>query len=228
MERITRHDLKTPLNGIINFPRLIRMGGNLSKKQLLYLDMIESSGLAMLNMINLSLDLFNMEKGVYKFQPAQINILEIMKKSITEIQSLPETNGIFINIMINGVPADKADSFLVKGEELLCYSMLSNLIKNACEASPKHETVTISCNYVQDKAYISIHNMGAVPENIQNNFFDKYVTSGKKSGTGLGTYSAKLIAETQGGSISFDTSEEKGTTVTICLQTQPSTSASGS
>jgi two-component system sensor histidine kinase/response regulator len=50
---------------------------------------------------------------------------------------------------------------------------------------------------------------------MHSTFFEKYTTSGKKGGTGLGTYSAKLIAETQGGRISMDSSEEKGTTIKI-------------
>ncbi|MBF0398724.1 MAG: response regulator, partial [Desulfobacterales bacterium] len=43
-------------------------------------------------------------------------------------------------------------------------------------------------------------------------------TSGKKSGTGLGTYSAKLMAETLGGTISMFTSENDGTTITVKLK----------
>ena len=39
-----------------------------------------------------------------------------------------------------------------------------------------------------------IENPGEVPAEIRSHFFDKFVTSGKKQGTGLGTYSAKLIA----------------------------------
>jgi signal transduction histidine kinase len=36
-------------------------------------------------------------------------------------------------------------------------------------------------------------------------------------GTGLGTYSAKLIAETQNGTISMTTSAQDGTAITIRL-----------
>jgi len=219
VDNIVRHDLKTPLNAIINCPRLIKMETGLSKDQMSYLDMIESSGLMMLNMINTSLDLFKMEKGVYSFHPEQINILEIIERSIKEIKYLTHALPSF-NIIVNNSPQTKEDILLIKGEMLLCYSMMTNLIKNACEASPKHESVTISCdnNNNNNKVFISIHNKGAVPEAIRDKFFDKYVTYKKKSGTGLGTYSAKLMAETQGGSISFNTSEEKGTIITVCMQ----------
>jgi two-component system chemotaxis response regulator CheY len=43
---------------------------------------------------------------------------------------------------------------------------------------------------------------------------EKAIASG---GTGLGTYSARLIAEAQNGSISMQTSEESGTTIEVTL-----------
>ena len=55
--------------------------------------------------------------------------------------------------------------------------------------------------------------MGAVPADIRDSFFDKFTTRGKHHGTGLGTYSARLAAEAQGGSIGLETSEDLGTKV---------------
>jgi len=110
--------------------------------------------------------------------------------------------------------------FIVNWEELLCYSMLSNLIKNAIEASPQGAGVFIHLESA-DWGYIRIHNSGTVPKSIRDTFFEKYATAGKSGGKGLGTYSAKLIAETQGGSISMDTSETEGTTITVKLPLIP-------
>ena len=42
---------------------------------------------------------------------------------------------------------------------------------------------------------LTIDNKGAVPEQLHANFFDKFATAGKQGGTGLGTYSAKLLCE---------------------------------
>jgi len=63
VERMTRHDLKTPLNAIIGFPRIMMTDDNVSAKHLEYLKVIEKSGMMMLEMINLSLDMFRMERG---------------------------------------------------------------------------------------------------------------------------------------------------------------------
>ncbi|MCP4459635.1 MAG: response regulator, partial [Cytophagales bacterium] len=59
MERIARHDLKTPLSAIIGFSQImLDINDNLSPKNLEYIEIINESGLKMVNMINFSLDLF--------------------------------------------------------------------------------------------------------------------------------------------------------------------------
>lgn len=220
VDSIIRHDLKNPLNAITVLPYIIRSEGSLSEKQINFLKIIEESGLTMLNMINLSLDLFKMERGIYQFQPAKINILQIIKRVMNETDNLANNKELSVSILINGVPAKNEDALSAQGEELLCYSMLMNLVKNAAEASPKKEQITISIenDSENNEIRISIRNKGAVPEDIRDKFFDKYVTSGKRTGTGLGTYSAKLAVETQGGTISLKTSEEKETNVIIRLK----------
>ena len=60
-----------------------------------------------------------------------------------------------------------------------------------------------------------------VPESIRANFFQKYATLGKASGTGLGTYSARLMARVQDGDIRMETSDAGGTSLVICLRAAP-------
>ncbi len=69
----------------------------------------------------------------------------------------------------------------------------------------------------QDPLRIAISNTGAVPAAIRSRFFDKFVTSGKADGTGLGTYSARLLVQAQHGSIELDVSDEANTTRVIVV-----------
>jgi len=224
VDGIMRHDLKSPLNSIISLPQIILEDKSLDPEHAKSLKIIEEAGFRMLNMINLSLDLFKMERGVYPFQPVSVDILKIIKKIVSETEGVARTKNILFNIMNGENNITDDDSFHVMGEELLCYSVLSNLIKNAVEASPEGETVSITLDD-KENGSISVHNQGVVPEEIRDKFFEKYVTSGKSGGTGLGTYSAKLIAETQGGQINLHTSEKDGTTITICLPLDQSQSS---
>ncbi|MBF0572989.1 MAG: response regulator [Desulfamplus sp.] len=243
IDRISRHDLKTPLNSIISIPRILLQDSNkrLEPDQVELIEVIEKSGHTMLSMINLSLDLFKMEKGNYRLNPVAFNILSIIKKIIFDLRSLTDAKGIKFNLLINDPSnnwraASDNDEFGVLGEELLCYSMFANIIKNAVEASPENGIITISLSNSTlskslnlsesskdgiEQSKINIHNRGVVPESIRESFFDKYATAGKKGGTGLGTYSAKLMAQTLGGDIAMSTSEHDGTTITVNLKYAP-------
>ena len=65
-----------------------------------------------------------------------------------------------------------------------------------------------------------MHNWGMVPEQVRPCFFEKYATSGKKDGNGLGTYMAHMVVTSHGGSISFKSSKDEGTTVKMELLIQ--------
>ncbi len=218
VDRIARHDLKTPLNAVITIPDLLLKEGNLNPEQSDMLKMLETSGYRMLDIINSSLDLYKMESGKYELTPVSVNIIPIIFQIQGETRDMQNARNLSLHVLSGGKEAGQEDSFVVSGEEMLCYSMLANLIKNAMEASPPGNKINILLKKQPDPV-IQIHNQGVVPDEIQDRFFEKYVTAGKKGGTGLGTYSAKLITETLGGTISFQSSPEKGTIVTVKLKT---------
>lgn len=216
VERMTRHDLKSPLNAIIGLPDLIRAASEeLTEKQLEYLDMIKVSGYRMLNMVNASLDLFKMERGIYPFEPGKVDLISLIGRILHEWREPDrEAPDPPVDLRLGELPAGASGPFWVHGEELLCYTMLSNLIGNALEASPKGERVTVTLENAEGPA-VHVRNRGEVAPEIRDRFFEKYATFGKRKGTGLGTYSARLIAEVHGGEIWLDTSEEGFTTVGV-------------
>jgi DNA-binding response OmpR family regulator len=212
VERIIHHDLKTPLNAVIGYSTLLKEERRLKPEERKMLEKIEDSGYQMLELINRSLDIYKMETGTYHYNIDFVDILNVLNKVVADTKNLSSRKNLSLDILTDAIP----DKLIVQGEELLCYSLFANLIKNAIEASPKSGQITISLSE-KDTTIISIHNQGTVPKEIRDKFFEKYITAGKPEGTGLGTYSAKLMAETQGGSIHVETSEETGTTVTVLL-----------
>jgi CheY-like chemotaxis protein len=214
VDSIIRHDLKTPLNVVMWVPDLIKEEGNLSASQIKTLNVLKQASFTMLNIINSSINLLKMERGEYQVQAVPVNIIKMLSTIHTEMQGLMQPKHLDLIIQLNGRSPREADNFSIEGEETLVYTMLGNLIKNAIEASPHNERVTVSLE--EDKTLsIRIHNKTKVPDNIRDRFFEKYVTANKQTGTGLGTYSARIIAETLHGSIHLDTSETAGTTVSL-------------
>lgn len=213
IELITRHDLKTPLNAIMGFPQLMLMDDNLSEEQREFLAEVLRAAKNMLSMINNSLDMYKMETDSYHYQPEEFDMQELIHQVIRDLHSLAKVSAITFHVSNT---TENSENFVVYAEQLLSYSLLGNLIRNAIEASPDNGKVRVELSYKNQQAVIAISNYGAVPEEIRANFFDKYASHGKSMGTGLGTYSAKLIIETQGGTIDMSSINDE-TCITIKL-----------
>jgi signal transduction histidine kinase len=206
VDKLFKHDIRSPLSGIVHLPLLME-GENLTPEQRAIIDAISQAGRRVLGMINMSRDMHRIEDGSYAVQISTID-LGGMIESISMEQLKPAQKK---NL---GIRSDFPDGSLLRADHDLLYTMLSNLIVNAVEASPAGAAITVRMTG-QDSRIVTIHNMGVIPEPVRESFFEKYSTSGKPKGTGLGTYSAKLIADVHGGHIGFTTSEREGTTIRI-------------
>lgn len=216
IEQIARHDLKSPLTIFLNASSFMEQERNLSPQQLEFLKLLDTSALKMLTMIDRSLDLFKMERGHYTVKTDPIEMGKLVRLVCKELESLAVAKTVVFKIYLNELEMSDADSCLLQGDSMLLSTIVSNLVKNAIEASPEGGSVTISL--MNKKPFlIEIKNQGAIPSEIRSRFFERYVTSGKREGTGLGVYSARLMAKTMGGDISFVSNQESGTVITVSI-----------
>ncbi len=211
-ERIVRHDLKSPINGIVGGAQLLLADPDLDAAQREYAAMILESGQQMNLLINSSMDFYSMEEGSYQLKQSPFEIDALFKHLEKELAWLSNRRQQRLEFSL----ADGAPT--LNGERRLIHDMLTNLIKNALEAAP--ESTTVRVDYHIDRhghPSFTIHNRGAVPAQVRERLFDRYVSC-KPGGTGLGTYSASLIARAHGGEIHFTTSDEDDcTTFTVTL-----------
>ncbi len=217
VDHILQHDLKSPLNVIIGVPQfLLQHCLSLTKEDREFVNLIKDSGYRMLDMINRSLDLFKMEYGAYEAKLTPIDLLGCVQGVLSELRTSATEKKLTINITVDSLFSDENKNAVAMGEELLCYSLFSNLCKNAIESSSEGGVLNIKFLCGPD-IIVSIENGGEVPRIIRDKFFDKFVTSGKSGGTGIGTYSAMLIARTLNGSIALDTSKAGRTCIQVTL-----------
>ena len=216
VEHITRHDLKGPLAGVIGLIQAMEEDDSTSRKQFEQLRLVEETALQLLNMINLSSELFKIETGRFKLDAQPVKISDILRRIVEVSRTTYNEKHLTISVDTDiTVVGDKPLQIL--GDSMFCYSLFQNLVKNACEAAPEKTRVIVSL-VDEDPVQIKIQNKGAVPAAIRNSFFERFVTQGKSGGTGLGTYSARLLAEAQNGHISLDVSDEDNLTiVTVSL-----------
>jgi signal transduction histidine kinase/DNA-binding response OmpR family regulator len=214
VERIARHDLKTPLASIASVPRLLRQRRALPPEDDELLGTVERAALRVLTMVNLSLDLFRMEEGTYRLRAQAVDLGGLVQTVARELDAHARTKGVRL---VLDLPAEPV---YAQGEELLCYSTVANLLKNAVEASPEAAQVRVALRRISDRdgesVGLDIHNDGEVPPEIRDRFFEKYATFGKQNGSGLGAYSARLMARVQRGALRM-TSESRETTLSLRL-----------
>ncbi len=132
------------------------------------------------------------------------------QRAITDLGELARTRGVILTL---NEPTEPTTAL---ADETLCYLTIANLLKNAIEASTVGDTVMIDFAS-KDRITVAISNPAEVSADIKSTFFDKYSTSGKQSGTGIGTYSARLMARTMNGDLTMTSSKANGTTVTLTL-----------
>ncbi|REL24421.1 response regulator [Thalassotalea euphylliae] len=205
IEKITQHDLKAPLASILFH------AGKITDKPLA--SAIKSTVNNVIGMINLSLELYKIEQGIYQFSPVATSIEPLIQDAISGCQLEAENKQI--KLVFNNHSKCQASI-----EPLLCLSVFSNLIKNAVEAAPVGSEISIELTDDNDTLVFSCKNLGVIPEPLRNNLFDKYVSGNIKQGSGLGAYSAKLMTEAQGGQIQYEIEQELYTRFIVTLPAQ--------
>jgi CheY-like chemotaxis protein len=218
VENTTRHDMKGSLAGIVGMVHDLAQDPEMPAKQASQLRLVEQTAQQVMDMVNLSGELYKMEMGNFKLKPVPVNIGDILHRIVDLSRSTYSDKRLTVEVDTDTPVGTELPQAL--GDVNLCYSLLQNLVKNACEAAPSGSRVVVALRD-ENPLRVLISNSGVVPRELRNNFFAKFATSGKKGGSGIGTYSAQLLAKAQNGDIAMNTSDEHNRTqLTVTLPRQ--------
>ncbi len=94
--------------------------------------------------------------------------------------------------------------------------IVSNLVKNAAEASSTNSVIRVEVGNNRGSNYLSVADQGCgIPDNLKKRVFDPDFTMKPATGTGLGLSIVKYICEQRAASVELTSQVHKGTTVTI-------------
>jgi signal transduction histidine kinase len=115
-----------------------------------------------------------------------------------------------------------SESFTIISDDSLMKRILGNMLKNALEASPNGAVVTVGYRRDQPgRALFHVHNPSFIEPSVQERIFHRYFST-KGDGRGLGTWGMRLLAEDYlGGSVTFTSTQEGGTTFLLDLPLKP-------
>ncbi|MFX1516802.1 MAG: sensor histidine kinase [Promethearchaeota archaeon] len=146
-------------------------------------------------------------------EPETITIIDFLESLISTFkdQEIAKDRNILL---------DMTDHLLeITTDQSLLYRILENMVKNAFEAIPEGEVVTIGSKKEEERIIFWTHNPGVIPRDIELQIFQRSFST-KDPKRGLGTYSMKLLSSFLDGEVTFTTSKEKGTIFTASFPTK--------
>jgi len=217
------HDIRTPMNAILGFAKLMERDINNPEKMKRYLEKIEISGEYLLNLINNLLEIARIDSGKEIIDESFTDLMD-GKCSVAPLleNELSRKNLIFtnqINIQHRYVYAD-----MQKIKEITM-NLMSNAIKYTPEGGHIHlqfdEVPSDREGYGKYVNSISDDGIG-MSEEFQKQLFDSFTrehnsTESKVIGTGLGMSIVKKIVDLMGGEIEVESAPGKGSTFKIII-----------
>jgi PAS domain S-box-containing protein len=215
------HELRTPLNSILGLSEslLEQTRESLSDRQQRSLQVIESSGRHLLELINDILDLSKIEAGKLDFYPEILGVAEISQASLAFVRSQALEKSI--NLTFEEDPT--ASKFYADPRRLK--QILVNLLNNAVKFTPEGGQVTLQVRANEDEDLIQFSvidsGVGIAPQDLERLFqpFEQVDSSlnRKQEGTGLGLALVEKLTDLHGGSVQVESEVGKGSRFTINL-----------
>lgn len=213
------HELRTPLTSIRGSLGLVTGGvlGEIPEKAQDLLKTANRNTERLMNLINDLLDIQKIEAGKLEYSFSQVEVMDVIEKSVTDNLGYAEQYGVNIQL------GDRADNVIVNTDPHRLSQIMANLISNAAKFSLRNGIVTIHSSIDDKFAKISVVDKGeGIPAEFHEKIFSKFSQNDssatrQKGGTGLGLSITKKMIEKMGGKIDFTSIIGEGTTFNVYL-----------
>ena len=209
------HEFRTPLNIIDGHAqRLIKTqdsanARNIADRVAKIRNAVREMTILIDNLINAA-RLFDGTPALY-FHPAEIDLAALLDELCNQQREM--ATGIQIAENFGDTP------LRISGDAKLLQQLFGNLLSNAIKYSPGNGTIEIEATRYPGHIAIMVcdHGVG-IPQKDIGTIFERYSRGSNVSdisGTGIGLYLAKMIAELHDGNIQVESKEGQGTVFTV-------------
>lgn len=212
------HELRSPLTAIKASSELILdpPGPLAEEEKNKIIGLIAQQSRKMLDEVALILDAAKLEAGLFTIQKIPGDLKQLINERIQIFQA--QSHEKFINLIVDIDPSIPMFNF----DPIHVGQVVNNLISNALKFTSSGGTIKISAKPAIGSVVVSVSDTGAgIPKDKQHLLFSKFTQlSGADHGsvgTGLGLYIVKGVVEAHGGTVSLDSEEGRGTTITFSL-----------
>ncbi|MEO5352553.1 MAG: response regulator [Magnetococcus sp. XQGC-1] len=211
------HALNLPVDAMVRLLDQMLKESSYSVEQKKFLLSVRNYGFHAQSLLNLSRAMPSLEKGSYTLQPVNLDLLPLIRSVRSNLASGMRAKGLTFKIQLQDQSDIEKSTFFVRGDKMLCYALLSGLVRRAVASSPNDQAILLSIEDSGSNGVVRINDMGKVPDTVRDQFFAKEIPNEGDWEASRGGYVAKLITELHGGKIRMRTYDTKGTEVVFSL-----------
>src|SRR5262245_6479194 len=198
---VVSHELRSPLNAMLGYARLLRYGPLDAQKVKQTVEIIERSGKAQSQLIDDLLDTARIISGNLKLDVGPVDLIAVIREAVQTIYPAADAKGLSLQTEITSEVGQ------ITGDPARLQQVIWNLLSNAVKFTPAGGCVELRLERIDPHVCIIVSDTG---EGISPDFmpfiFDRFrqadASSARKyGGLGLGLSLVKYLVELHGGTI---------------------------
>ncbi len=219
---VLSHELRSPLNPILGWSKLLQVGNLDATKTAQALATIERNAKLLSELIEDLLDVSRILQGKLSLNVKAVSLTAIVRDAIETVRLAAEAKSIEIKTNFS------ASIGQILGDATRLQQIIWNLLSNAVKFTPEGGCVTVQLEPVDTQAQITIVDTGkGIPADFLPYVFDYFrqadgSTTRKFGGLGLGLAIVRHLVELHGGTVLAESrGEGQGATFTVRLPLMP-------
>jgi PAS domain S-box-containing protein len=210
------HELKTPLTSLLGFTHLLERQHTTAAQQQRAVHTIAKQAQRLHMLIEEVLDLERIQSGMLTLRMEPVDVGVLAERVVAEHQPLLRAQQTL-------TLHNPSEPVRVGGDTKRLEHVLQHLIQNAVTFSPHGGTIAVMVNSEDNQARITVGDQGiGIPAAAQAHIFERFYRASnveplQVGGFGVGLYVVHEIVKRHGGTIAVESTEDGGSTFTVCL-----------
>lgn len=207
------HELKTPLTSISGFAEMMKAGGTTDKTVVDFSTSIYDEAQRLISLVSDIMKISELDEGGTLFDTEKVNLYSLANEVADRLKPIADKQSVTLNVI--------GDDNYVMGNKKVLDEMIYNLCDNGIKYNNPSGSVDIIVTSSKNGVKLTVKDTGiGVPKAEQSRIFERFYRVDKSrsksaGGTGLGLAIVKHGAMYHNAKLHLESTEGKGTSITL-------------